>query len=441
MHFSHRIFQTFVVALFAFVVSNVSHAKTTDCSMDRVLGDYRQALKDTASKKYLAASKTWVRLSNIGFAPAQRKMAFLKANGTKKKLVEAAFWAGIASFYGSDAGGFVLKQKIDKKLSEKERKAVEKRIKSWTPSADACWKRLSDKIKRKSTRNWVLENGISVQFQKNVPGELVAGLAPMVPNLFEIVRKGLKTGGLYLSVIDRIEIKMGDRYDRFVGWKRGKKDVLVISTGNFLEQNASFAATAILQAVLRRVYVKMPKSYFLDHFSKTTEKKLLVGSVYPDIDNQLFFTLLAKTLKHAKKLPKDLAKNITAIDEIRYMPQSKHFHKFGTVDAAAAYYDAGLKDMENRIIMIRRDLRWSSEVGLLLTLVHEGTHILQDARGDLSKDPQNIRFECEATENQIKAAQALDAPPSLVENAQYLQVCEKAQIMVNRWKDKRLLGK
>jgi len=45
------------------------------------------------------------------------------------------------------------------------------------------------------------------------------------------------------------------------------------------------------------------------------------------------------------------------------------------------------------------------------------------------------RFECEATIAEIEVAKKLDAPPSLIEQSAYLDVCDDAKTKLIRWKN------
>ncbi|MDA0240529.1 MAG: hypothetical protein O3A84_10955, partial [Proteobacteria bacterium] len=50
---------------------------------------------------------------------------------------------------------------------------------------------------------------------------------------------------------------------------------------------------------------------------------------------------------------------------------------------------------------------------------------------------QDIRFECEATINEIKALQALGGAPDMMKDSGYIRVCPDAQRMLVRWRDQR----
>ncbi len=196
---------------------------------------------------------------------------------------------------------------------------------------------------------------------------------------------------------------------------------------------------------------------------------------------------MKKVFQISEKLPGEINKYIDIIDEVRYTPISKKFHKFGTIDVAAAYYNRNLSSEGNRIIFVRRNLKWGSAFDLLLTLVHEGVHAHQHrtveryeqalpkkrktlkqlavtgraktkkgrslrAEIDRMNDyverwfrpgvsenglSQVFDFECEATMVELKTARTLDAPPEAV-NSGYIDQCDDAEVFLARWKDARL---
>jgi hypothetical protein len=189
-----------------------------------------------------------------------------------------------------------------------------------------------------------------------------------------------------------------------------------------------------------------------------------------------------------EKLPLELRQLAKTVDEIRYNPISSHFKKFGTLDVVAAYYNRSLSSEGHRIIFIRRKATYLSPLYFVRSLIHEGTHIKQDERaasfakdlpklkGDLAilqkagrgasveakalgatvearEDYvtrwyqgtegevgriQDIRFECEATVNEIKAVRLLDALPSAMDDSGYLKLCPDAQKLMVEWQDSRL---
>jgi len=241
------------------------------------------------------------------------------------------------------------------------------------------------------------------------------------------------------------------------------------------------SSVPIVVESLRRISGKVPNAPFRRPWERPYKRKRLSGSPYPDADNKAFYEAAAKALDMAAKLPEDVRPTIDVVDEIRYNPASAYFTKAGTLDLAVGFYDAGLGQRGRRVIFIRRDMRYSSPLHLLMTIVHEGTHALQDKqaeeyetaltglRGRLEnleaagkgseakaealrreiadkdgyvsrfrdgkiKDgrAESLVFECEALINEIKTARLFDAEPSTVQLG-YLDLCDDAKILMVRW--------
>lgn len=281
----------------------------------------------------------------------------------------------------------------------------------------------------------------------------------------------------YLKNLDKVEVAASSTGNRFVGWRRGKGEVMLVSVGSFLDKKAGFLVDSIVRAAREKVSKENP-------LVERVGNLRLEGSPYPDVDNRPFFRDMKRVMEMSKKLPKRLRRYVDALDAIHYVPRSKHFAKTGPGDPAIALYNTRLSEEGARRIFVHRDMKWNSEVGVLLLLVHEGTHAVQHAtagryekdlpaqqaalkklpagtpeRGDLKqridrmkgylstwngnkKDKRGIskrmRFECEATVNEIKAAKALGVSPDLVDDSLYIQHCDKAGALIAQWRDQRL---
>ena len=258
-----------------------------------------------------------------------------------------------------------------------------------------------------------------------------------------------------------------------------------MSIGNFLDKTPEYAAKAIAYEAYRHIYGRLGDSEFKDPYVATYKDKRLTGSIYPDVDNQEFFKVMKQVADLASTLPRDLQIPYRVIDEIRYTPHSKYFEKSGVLDGGVAYYDRRWSHPGRRIIFLRRNLRFSSPVDTLLSVIHEGVHVVQDIRSESFEDRilekrirlenlekakkgkgpeagtirmelarmddyvkrwrrgvlkegrlvQDIRFECEATMTEIEVTKAVGAPPEMVERSQYLSLCDDARIAIARWKD------
>lgn len=224
-----------------------------------------------------------------------------------------------------------------------------------------------------------------------------------------------------------------------------------------------------------------------DPILRTRRGIKLIGAVYPDIRNDQFFKFVERAFEMAKGLPKSLQRYIDIIDEIHYNPQSKHFIKRGTVDASGAYYNNSLSSDGHRMMFIRRDVLYSSPLFFLRTIVHEGTHAAQAAQAERfnheiprernalrkltdagkNKSPaamklqasidkkldyvirrfrgietkrgfiQDIKFECEATRNEIRLLRAIAGSPDMMKSSGYVKLCPDAERTLVEWRNER----
>ncbi|MEE2759857.1 MAG: hypothetical protein VYE18_00230, partial [Pseudomonadota bacterium] len=214
------------------------------------------------------------------------------------------------------------------------------------------------------------------------------------------------------------------------------------------------------------------------------------GSVYPDIRNGRFFEAMRQAFILARQLKAPIDKYIKIIDEIHYNPISKYFKRAGPADAAAAYYNKFLSFNGQRMMFVRRNVLYGSPLFFMQTFVHEGTHAKQDqlaqrynrevpklkrrltklqerglggtARAQrikldmgtkfdyvsrwyrgIFKDGRRVAdmtFECEATEKEILAVQAVGGPPGAMKASGYLKLCTAAQRMLVQWKNELTKG-
>jgi len=301
------------------------------------------------------------------------------------------------------------------------------------------------------------------------------------------LREGSKLGRFVFAVVDRIEILGSTLYDRYTGFKPDTdEDVLQVSVANFLDKRPDAFVGSIIVEAARRLSSKVPNAPFRGPWERPYKGKRLSGSPYPDADNKTFYEAAAKALDMASKLPEGLRGAVEVVDEIRYNPASEYFTKVGTLDLAVGFYDARLGQRGRRAIFIRRDMRYSSPLHLLMTIVHEGTHAAQDKRAEdyeqalpslrdrlenleaagkgahakaegLRKEiaekedyvsrfrdgkikdgrAESLVFECEALINEIRTARLFDAEPSAVQSG-YLDLCDDAKVLMVRWQDERL---
>jgi hypothetical protein len=293
---------------------------------------------------------------------------------------------------------------------------------------------------------------------------------------------------VYLSAIDVLEIYKGSRYHRYAGWRaQNDINVLRMAGSNFEDKSPKFVVQMVILEAKRRLYAKLPSSSFADPYVRKYAGQLIYGSVYPDVRNGKFFSVIRHAFDMAKRLPKELQQYIDVIDEVHYNTSSKHFIRAGIIDSSGAYYNKLLSDDGKRMMFVRRDVRYSSALFFLRTFVHEGTHAVQDKRArEYVKDVnrikraqvklersgqaesakakalekeinekldyakrwfqgiktatgrvQDIAFECEATRNEILAVKALDGPPDVMQSSGYLKLCPKAQQIILDWERER----
>ncbi|MGB0684265.1 MAG: hypothetical protein ACPGOV_16290 [Magnetovibrionaceae bacterium] len=403
-------------------------------------------------------------LSQRGLAPAERLMAHSLER--KGKRAQAAIYAWRASRSG-DAAAEKLRRKLLKGMKKDKIQSIRKGAAQ--PLQQACPQPV--KAKAKSTDRWFFGDlEIRLVDLKDFQSELVNERLELL--IAEAMRLAPNAGTLF-RVIRRIEVIPGGRYDRYIGWRDvGEKRVLQFSVANLLDEKPTYAARALLLAASEEWFNHLKGASFRDLYGETYKGIRIRGSLYPDHKNKPFLEAMRRAIDMGARLPKAALPAFNAIGEIRYNPPSKHFKRFGPADSSVAFYRRGINQGKRRVIFIRRNVRWDSPLGLLLSLVHEGQHILQDQKAEryrrslkngtagsqakARKDYVNrwyrgveredrrisdITFECEALALEITVAKHLDAPVSSVASSGYLGVCPDANIAINRWKDDRMLSR
>lgn len=296
---------------------------------------------------------------------------------------------------------------------------------------------------------------IDLRLDSRIPAKLADAIRARMPLVLDLAGKRLAAADLDLKPVRRIEVVGSDLYTRYVGWKAGDGGVLRMALASFADDKPDFAALSVALEVARH----KAGGKVDDPYRRLVRGKILYGSVYDDVKNDPFYAALDKALAMTERLPPAQRKVVETVDAIYYTPHSKHFVKGKSIDNIVAFYHRNLGEPGNRMIFVRQNVHWTSEMGLALLLVHEGTHAMQHAAVEKAqaagtdpdlvaawlgreKDEKGIakamRFECEATVNEIKAAIALDAPPELVERSQYLKICEEPRILLAQWRDRRL---
>jgi len=459
----------------------------TICDVDSLVAAHKTAVAAGRKRDYPAYVAGLHPLAEMGFGPAQRRLAVAYSkglNGTKDPA-EAYFWVQRA-FRAGDAKAAKGVRPLGRALTDVQRANVEQRVAEWRPTLPDCWNTQRPEVSETGEHRHSFD-GYQVDFDPEIPNEWESIVLERFPDVMRGLREGTKLGPFVFAVVDRIEVLGSTLYDRYVGFKPGTdEDVLQVSAANFLDKKPDAFLGSIVVEAARRISGKVANAPFRGPWERSHKRTRLSGSPYPDADNKAFYEAAAKALDMAAKLPDDLRRTVDVVDEIRYNPASEYFTKAGTLDLAVGFYDARLGQPGRRVIFIRRDMRYSSALHLLMTIVHEGTHALQDKQAEdhevalagLRSRLENLEaagkgadakaaglrreiadrdgyvsrfrdgkikdgraeslvFECEALVNEINTARLFDAEPSSVQSG-YLDLCDDAKILMVRWQDERL---
>jgi len=458
-----------------------------NCKLDAILTSYKSALADLKSGQVESAMRTLAPMAEAGLGPAQRELAKAYAGGLVKDDTGfgAAFWAELA-FRAGDKEGRRLSRKYRAPLSDDARVKLTDALSTWPVKMLRCaGGRVTGAAEQTSPRP---VPDIRITFDKRINEQDQDELKQRADTLLTQLVAADPTDIVYLSAIDVLEIYKGSRYHRYAGWRaENDRNVLRMAGSNFEDKSPKFVVQTVILEAKRRMYAKLPSSSFADPYVREYAGKLIYGSVYPDVRNGKFFSVIRHAFDMAKRLPKELQQYIDVIDEVHYNTSSKHFIRAGTIDSSGAYYYKLLSDDGKRLMFVRRDVRYSSALFFLRTFVHEGTHAVQDKRaqeyvkdvnrikraqiklersgqGNSAKAKalekefnekfdyakrwfqgiktatgriQDISFECEATRNEILAVKALDGPPDVMQSSGYLKLCPKAQQMILEWERER----
>jgi len=448
--------------------------------MSHIIKNYREGLTHYNKGNYQQALSRWQPLAMAGVAPAQRQIALMHVdgNGLKKSLSYAIFWAKLSQ-QGGDQKGSRLEADLRIRMSPEKLTQMNLKLTSWKAQSIICPNgKLRNnpkpaKFDYELVKNKRIANADSRLIDVNFPKILALASGENGVNR------------LYLSLVDRFYFYSGSRYDRYVGWKPNKKfNVIRISVSNFNDTKADYFAKALEFTVKRRFFEELSDSKLIDPFMRFINGKRVYGSVYPDIRNGGFFKMMRQALVMAENLPNSLRRYINIIDEIHYNPASKYFIRSGTVDAKGAFYIKSLSSEGHRMMFVRRRVLFSSPLFFLQTFIHEGTHAIQDQQAfryykevkrlklpiaelhASGKNPHKLRklrekvrikrdyynrwyrgvktkrgriqdiiFECEATQNEIRAVKIIGGSPDVMKGSGYLKLCPKAQRQIVKWKE------
>lgn len=479
-----RVRRLFVLASLASVWVANAAAASERCSLAQIVATYKEGLTRAAAGDHARALIAFSPLADAGLGPAQRQIALMYAQGkgVSKSPIDAAFWAELG-FRSGDATARKLSTGYRADLDAGARGALDQRLGVWRVAGLVC-NGARTNVDAKAT-DAPLEFG--VEFQRRVSDDDAATARRILPEIVQLALESEPFARVYLSAIETFEFHTGGQYHRFVGWHPKAPGTLRVATNVANDDSLQYAAKAVLLEAKRKVYDSLPDSPFADPLMRIMHGMKVYGSVYPDINNGTYFRLMRQAFDMVDKLPRELQRYVDVVNEIHYGPLSKHYKAEGTIDAQGAYYNRSLSDNGHRIIFARRDMLYSSPLYLMQTLVHEGTHALQDQKayqtlveveklkaqqqklaagsaearaieqkiGQLMDYPkrwyqgietasgriQDIAFECEATENEIASIKVVGGLPETMESSGYLKLCPEAQRQIVRWQDDLAKGK
>ena len=439
------------------------------CTVDALIESHMAGLALYQAKDREGAYALWRPLAELGFPPAQGRLALSLAQNRDQSsadLKDAGVWAVFAAQAG-DSEGTAAAATIKTAVGDEAFEQINAAAAKWRPTVPGCLKT--------DYRRFALLDGHGARI-----GPSVVRLDPRFSDdaaraILKIFRATLglalrmsASAELYLSGIKTYHIIPGDKYDRYVGWKADARGLeMEMTHGNVLDKSPTFLAMAILQEATREVYRRIPGAALVDPYQKTYKSKRIVGSVYPDVNNQPFFDAVLQALEISEQLPPEVRRHVDILDEIRYNPISENMHQGGVADPGIGYYDRRLGTEGRRVMFFRRDMKWSYPADVLLTIVHEGTHATQHREaerlarakalgqaigegesylrlwerksGTEAENSASVkRFECEATVSEIKAAQALGFQSTAITKSPYFKLCDEVQKMMAEWKDRSL---
>ena len=466
------------------VFPRAAAAANERCSLAQIVATYKQGVGYAAGGDYARALISFSPLADAGLGPAQREIALMYANGkgVTKSPIDAAFWAELG-FRSGDATARKLTTTYRADLDAAGRGALDQRLGVWRAGGLVCNGGRTNVDPKAADAP--LEFG--VEFQRRVSDDDTATARRILPEIVQLALDQEPFAGVYLLAIETFEFHTGGQYHRFIGWHPKKPGMLRIATNVANDDSLQYAAKAVLLEAKRKVYDSLPDSPFADPLMRVMHGMKVYGSVYPDINNGTYFRLMRQAFDMVEKLPLELRRYVDVVNEIHYGPLSKHYKAEGTIDAQGAYYNKSLSENGHRIIFARRDMLYSSPLYLMQTLVHEGTHALQDQKafqtlvdveklkaqqsklpagsaearsveqkiGQLMDYPkrwyqgietaagrvQDMAFECEATENEIASIKAVGGLPETMESSGYVKLCPEAQRQIVRWQEDLAKGK
>lgn len=107
--------------------------------------------------------------------------------------------------------------------------------------------------------------------------------------------------------------------------------------------------------------------------------RTLIGSTYPDADNEEFFKVVKKAIDLTAELPKELQRYVRKVDTVIYDPPSKHRKMKGVfIDIVGVYT---IQDLRKKApVIVYKDLRYSSPLQVSMSLLGGGLHATRHLR-------------------------------------------------------------
>jgi hypothetical protein len=470
----------------ALMLIAVNPLQAAPCSSADIVNGYQGVLKRIKAKDYTRALPALKSLADAGHGPAQRHLAVMlrDGKGIAKSVSGAALWSELA-FRSGDKTAKSMTRDLRGRLDNVSRGILDQRLKAWRAARLAC---SGAKLSTLPVRNG--DTGKELIQEVSVGRLIDDRQAEIARRRFpEIIKAALgqdPSARIYLDVVDNYQLYTGGRYHRYTGWKKNRsgKNIMRVPTNAFNDKSLKFFARMVTLTAKRWLYGHTPDAEFDDPLLRVVAGKNYYGSVYPDIRNGRYYQVMRQAFEMAKQLPRSVRKYIDIIDEVHYNPISKHFNRAGAADAAA-YYNKILSFDGKRMMFVRRNVRYGSPLFFMQTFVHEGTHAVQDKRAQryhreiprmkkrLGKLQQRGRgnspaaqrvkkdidrkfdyvmrwykgvekggrriadmsFECEATENEIRAIKAAGGSPRVMKASGYLKLCPEAQKMLVQWQN------
>ncbi len=462
--------------IFATSLSLSPHAaQATDfCDVETALSSYKAAFNRKKLGDEDSAFKSFMRLAEIGIAPAQRHVAlyFLEESRENLAIENAIMWARLASWGGDKDAQKILKQSV-----EAARHAVVEAglawAKDWRPKKPDCF---SVNASDEGDEDFKVIGRFPVIRAEGLDEETFSQFGLRLEEALLITDQVAPFFSPLADLIPAFEIIEGKGADRYISWDEDN-GWLQVSSGYLRDKTSRQLSYSLILAVQRHLFNKIKDATFVDQIASNYGAIQLYGSLYGDVKTDRFITLLKEAIKNVRRLPVVMRDKVNLINEIHYMPPSRyHVSRLGQ-GKVFAYYDHMRSRPEKRIGVISQKVGFEQSNDVILDLVRIGTQIQQhmmiegfkgkvdgkkredailralqgdmDAVNDMftnqvgkqkdliehwdKKGPDGVsKLYCEAAFWQVKAAAALKMSPNRVTRIVKFKGCKKAR---SAWKE------